>query len=82
MRPELAGDTATLAAAEAGPDGDAEKAVAAILKHHPEWKAVEESSKKKAAGGFQLGADPDRAAAKSAGKPGETAGKKRWNRFK
>lgn len=84
--PGMAGDAATLAAAEAGPDADAaaaEQAVAAILKRHPEWKAGGEDSRKGAAGGFQLGADPDKAASRSpAAKNAGTASKKRWNRFK
>lgn len=84
--PGMAGDAATLAAAEAGPDADAAaagQAVAAILKRHPDWKAGGEGGKKGAAGGFQLGADPDKAAGRSpAAKSAGTANKKRWNRFK
>ena len=85
--PSKVGDAVILATAEAQKEGDlteagVTKAMANVLKRHPEWKASGSDGKKSGAGGFKLGADPD----KSSGgkKPGDKSGgnSKRWNRFK
>lgn len=82
VAPEMIADAVTLATAEAqAAGGTGEEAVAkamqAVLKRHPEWKA--EDGKKKT-GGFKLGADPDKAGGKKQG--GAPKNGKRWNRFK
>lgn len=85
--PSKVGDAVILATAEAQKEGDlteagVTKAMANVLKRHPEWKASGSDGKKSGAGGFKLGADPD----KSSGgkKSGNQSGgnSKRWNRFK
>lgn len=85
--PSKVGDAVILATAEAQKEGDlteagVTKAMANVLKRHPEWKASGSDGKKSSAGGFKLGADPD----KSSGgkKTGDQSGgnSKRWNRFK
>lgn len=85
--PSKVGDAVILATAEAQKEGDlteagVTKAMANVLKRHPEWKASGSDGKKSGAGGFKLGADPD----KSSGgkKTGDKSGgnSKRWNRFK
>ena len=85
--PSKVGDAVILATAEAQKEGDlteagVTKAMANVLKRHPEWKASGSDGKKSGAGGFKLGADPD----KSSGgkKSGDKSGgkSKRWNRFK
>ena len=85
--PSKVGDAVILATAEAQKEGDlteagVTKAMANVLKRHPEWKASGSDGKKSGAGGFKLGADPD----KSSGgkKSGDQSGgnSKRWNRFK
>lgn len=81
------GDAVILATAEAQKEGDlteagVTKAMANVLKRHPEWKASGSDGKKSGTGGFKLGADPDK---RSGGKKsGDKSGgnSKRWNRFK
>lgn len=84
VAPAMIADAVTLATAQAQASGGVTeeavaKAMADVLKRHPEWKAAGADRKK--AGGFKLGADPDRGTAK---KQGAQAPKntKRWNRFK
>ena len=77
-------DATTLATAEAQAAGEATeeavaKAMANVLKRHPEWKA--EGDKKKS-GGFKLGADPDASGKPKGAKANGDGSKKRWNRFK
>lgn len=81
------GDAVILATAEAQKEGDlteagVTKAMANVLKRHPEWKASGSDGKKSGAGGFKLGADPDKSSGgkKSGDKSGGNS--KRWNRFK
>lgn len=85
--PAKIGDAVILATAEAQKEGDlteagVTKAMANVLKRHPEWKASGGDSKKSGSGGFKLGADPDKAgSSKKAG--GKSNGNtKRWNRYK
>lgn len=85
--PSKVGDAVILATAEAQKEGDlteagVTKAMANVLKRHPEWKASGSDGKKSGAGGFKLGADPDKSSGgkKTDGKPGGNS--KRWNRFK
>lgn len=85
--PSKAGDAVILATAEAQKEGDlteagVTKAMANVLKRHPEWKASGSDGKKSGAGGFKLGADPDKSSGgkKSGDKSGGNS--KRWNRFK
>lgn len=80
-------DAVILATAEAQKEGDlteagVTKAMANVLKRHPEWKASGSDGKKSGAGGFKLGADPDKSSGgkKSGDKSGGNS--KRWNRFK
>lgn len=85
--PSKVGDAVILATAEAQKEGDlteagVTKAMANVLKRHPEWKASGGDGKKSGSGGFKLGADPDKA-----GNGKKTGGKsngntKRWNRYK
>lgn len=84
VAPAMIADAVTLATAQAQTSGGVTeeavaKAMADVLKRHPEWKAAGADRKK--AGGFKLGADPDSGTAK---KQGAQAPKntKRWNRFK
>ena len=81
--PSKVGDAVILATAEAQKEGDlteagVTKAMANVLKRHPEWKASGSNGKKSGAGGFKLGADPD----KSSGGDKSGGNSKRWNRFK
>lgn len=85
--PSKVGDAVILATAEAQKEGDlteagVTKAMANVLKRHPEWKASGSDGKKSSAGGFKLGADPDKSSGgkKSGDKSGGNS--KRWNRFK
>lgn len=85
--PSKVGDAVILATAEAQKEGDlteagVTKAMANVLKRHPEWKAAGGDGKKSGAGGFKLGADPDKSSGgkKSGDKSGGNS--KRWNRFK
>lgn len=85
--PSKVGDAVILATAEAQKEGDlteagVTKAMANVLKRHPEWKASGGDGKKSGSGGFKLGADPDKAGngKKSGGK--STGNTKRWNRYK
>lgn len=85
--PAKIGDAVILATAEAQKEGDlteagVTKAMANVLKRHPEWKASGSDGKKPGSGGFKLGADPDKSSngKKSGGKSGGNS--KRWNRFK
>ena len=85
--PSKGGDAVILATAEAQKEGDlteagVTKAMANVLKRHPEWKASGSDGKKSSAGGFKLGADPDKSSGgkKSGDKSGGNS--KRWNRFK
>lgn len=62
VAPGMIDDAVTLAMAEAAKSGEVTeaavtKAMEAVLKRHPEWKAAEESKQK--SGGFKLGADRD-----------------------
>lgn len=85
--PSKIGDAVILATAEAQKEGDlteagVTKAMANVLKRHPEWKASGSDGKKSGTGGFKLGADPDKSSGgkKSGDKSGGNS--KRWNRFK
>lgn len=85
--PSKVGDAVILATAEAQKESDlteagVTKAMANVLKRHPEWKASGSDGKKSGAGGFKLGADPDKSSGgkKSGDKSGGNS--KRWNRFK
>ena len=85
--PSKVGDAVILATAEAQKEGDlteagVTKAMANVLKRHPEWKASGSDGKRSGAGGFKLGADPDKSSGgkKSGDKSGGNS--KRWNRFK
>lgn len=85
--PAKVGDAVILATAEAQKDGDlteagVTKAMANVLKRHPEWKTSDGDGKKSGSGGFKLGADPDKTGSgkKSDGKSGGKT--KRWNRYK
>lgn len=85
--PSKVGDAVILATAEAQKEGDlteagVTKAMANVLKRHPEWKASGGDGKKSGSGGFKLGADPDKASngKKSGGK--SNGNTKRWNRYK
>lgn len=87
LDPAKIGDAVILATAEAQKEGDlteagVTKAMANVLKRHPEWKASGGDGKKSGSGGFKLGADPDKASGgkKSGGKSGGNT--KRWNRYK
>ena len=78
-------DAVTLAMAEAAKIGEVteaavSKAMEAVLKRHPEWKAAEESKQK--TGGFKLGADRDSGGAYKKTSGTTTQNTKRWNRLK
>lgn len=78
----MVADAVTLAMAEAAKSGEVTeaavtKAMEAVLKRHPEWKAAEGSKQK---GGFKLGADRDSGGTYK--KPAGNQNVKRWNRFK
>lgn len=82
VAPDMIADAVTLATAEAGPGADeaaVTKAMQAVLKRHPEWKA---DGEKKKSGGFKLGADPDKAGGRKPGGGDAPKNAKRWNRFK
>lgn len=84
VTPDMIQDAVTLATAEAQAAGKVTeeavaKAMAAVLKRHPEWKT--EGGKKKS-GGFKLGADPDASGKPKSAKADGGNNKKRWNRFK
>ena len=84
---EMVADAVTLAMAEARSAGEVTedavaKAMANVLKRHPEWKAQSAAGSKKASGGFKLGPDPDRGSARNAKKAETGAGQKKpWNKF-
>lgn len=84
VAPNMVADAVTLAMAEAAKSGEVTeaavaKAMEAVLKRHPEWKASEGGKQK---GGFKLGVDRDSGSAckKTAGTTNQNV--KRWNRFK
>ena len=82
VAPGMVDDAVTLAMAEAAKAGEVTeaaltKAMEAVLKRYPEWKA--EDGRKKT-GGFKLGADRDNSGAGK--KQNTTQNVKRWNRFK
>ncbi len=81
VAPEMIQDAVILATAEAQTAGEVteeavNKAMAGVLKRHPEWKAAGGQK----SGGFRLGADPDATGKAKASKENST-NKKRWNRF-
>ncbi len=81
VAPEMIQDAVILATAEAQTAGEVTeeavtKAMAGVLKRHPEWKAAGGQK----SGGFRLGADPDATGKAKASKENST-NKKRWNRF-
>lgn len=83
VSPGMIQDAVTLATAEAQATGEATeesvtKAIANVLKRHPEWKAA--APDKKGTGGFKLGFDRDSAASKQGTEVPKNT--KRWNRFK
>lgn len=84
VSPDMIADAVTLATAEARAAGEVtdeavSKAMANVLKRHPEWKAS--GADKKKAGGFRLGADPDSRGSGRAGKEADSSRKKPWNKF-
>lgn len=84
VAPGMIDDAVTLAMAEASKAGEiteaaVTKAMEAVLKRHPEWKA-EASNKSK--GGFKLGADRDSGGSYKKQNTNTTQNVKRWNRFK
>ena len=85
--PSKVGDAVILATAEAEKDGDlteagVTKAMANVLKRHPEWKASGSDGKKSGAGGFKLGADPDKSSGGRKTGDKSNGNSKRWNRYK
>lgn len=83
VAPGMVADTVTLAMAEAARSGEVTeaavtKAVEAVLKRHPEWKAQTGNAGK---GGFKLGADRD-SGNPSRKNANQKQNVKRWNRFK
>lgn len=83
VAPGMIDDAVTLAMAEAAKSGEVTvaavtKAMEAVLKRHPEWKA---DGGNKQAGGFRLGADRDSGTGGRKTAP-NTQNMKRWNRFK
>ena len=83
VAPEMVDDAVTLAMAEAARSGEVteatvNRAMDAVLKRHPEWKA---DGTKKKTGGFKIGADRDNA---GSGRQSSSTSLnvKRWNRFK
>lgn len=85
VAPGMIDDAVTLAMAEAAKAGDVTeaavtKAMDAVLKRHPEWKAA--GSDKKKTGGFKLGADRDGLSTGKKNTGNATQNVKRWNRFK
>lgn len=82
---DMIDDAVTLAMAEAAKSGEVTeaavtKAMEAVLRRHPEWKAEDESKKK--TGGFKLGADRDSGGNYKKLAGNTTTNTKRWNRFK
>lgn len=85
VAPGMVADAVTLAMAEASKAGEVTeaavaKAMDAVLKRHPEWKADTDGKKK--TGGFKLGADRDSGGAYKKPANDTTKNVKRWNRFK
>lgn len=85
VAPEMVADAVTLATAEAQAAGEVTeeavtKAMANVLKRHPEWNSKPAAGGKKITGGFKLGADPD-SAGSSKGAVSEKGSKKPWNKF-
>ena len=84
VAPGMVADAVTLAMAEASKTGEVTeaavtKAMEAVLKRHPEWKA---DGDKKKTGGFKIGADRDNGGAFKKPSGNGTQNVKRWNRFK
>lgn len=84
VAPGMIDDAVTLAMAEASKAGEVTeaavtKAMEAVLKRHPEWKA---DDGKKKNGGFRLGADRDSGGTYKKPANDTTKNVKRWNRFK
>ena len=85
--PSKVGDAVILATAEAQKEGDlteagVTKAMANVLKRHPEWKAAGGDGKKSNTGGFKLGADPDKNSGSKKAGDKSSGNSKRWNRYK
>ena len=85
--PSKVGDAVILATVEAQKEGDlteagVTKAMANVLKRHPEWKASGGNGKKSGSGGFKLGADPDKAGNGKKTGSKSNGNTKRWNRYK
>lgn len=85
VAPEMVADAVTLATAEAQAVGEVTeeavtKAMANVLKRHPEWKSKPATGGKKTTGGFKLGADPD-SSGHSKDTSKEKGAKKPWNKF-
>lgn len=84
VAPGMVDDAVTLAMAEAAKAGEVTeaavaKAMEAVLKRHPEWKA---SGSDKPKGGFKLGADRDSGGSYKKQNANAPQNVKRWNRFK
>lgn len=82
--PGMVDDAVTLAMAEAAKTGEVNeaaitKAMEAVLKRHPEWKA---SGTDKPKGGFKLGFDRDNGGTPKNQNANTPQNTKRWNRFK
>lgn len=87
VAPDMIADAVTLATAEAQRSGEVTeaaitKAMANVLKRHPEWKANAGKTGTKKTGGFKLGADPDNSGAVKKTGGNDNRSTKRWNRFK
>lgn len=84
VAPDMIADAVTLAMAEASKEGEVTessvtKAMDAVLKRHPEWRA--DSGSKSKSGGFRIGADRDSSGVKKqSGNAPQNV--KRWNRYK
>lgn len=84
--PSKISDAVILASAEAQKEGDfteagISKAMANVLKRHPEWKASGDG-KKSNSGGFRMGADPDKSGSGRNTGSKANGNNKRWNRYK
>lgn len=84
VAPGMVEDAVTLAMAEAAKSGDitdatVTKALEAVLKRHPEWKAADGKNK---SGGFKVGADRDSGGTYKKPANNATQKTKRWNRYK
>lgn len=84
VAPGMIDDAVTLAMAEASKAGEVTeaavtKAMEAVLKRHPEWKATEGKQK---TGGFKLGADRDSGGSYKKPANDTKQNTKRWNRYK